>query len=668
MSDLLKVGIIGTGFGIRTQHPVFSAHPNAEVIIICGQNGRKTEQIASHYGIPHFTDDYKQLCKFDELDLICVATPPFLHKEMVLTALEENKHILCEKPIAMNIEDAQQILSTSEKYKGKYLINNQLRHHRDLRKVKRFLHSGKIGLPYLARINQVSNDFFDVQEETKWWFNKDMGGGLLLAIAPHLIDLARFWFGRCVEINANLEFFPNLRLANGLYRQIEVEAAFSSTLKMASGLTVLINSTAIGFSPKKELEIQIYGTDGEIHFNSTSGITLYHKDGFQSSFTPEIDQREPPNEPFFKTAFKDFVDVLVPSLLSNYNSVPLSATFEDGLHSLIAIEAIRISDARGERINIDEFLSSKSSPPPSQIQLSLPFPISPDDEIQKPKDSEQFNVALGRAMVSLGPYSKLRHCPYSCAFCYVPGGFSKYPKMSTDQLVAQLSWLRNYENFDRVYISGDTDSFAKGREGIALLAALTDLEIDILFTTRAVFKSQDILRIKQVVEKQRRLNLFVFGCISICTLSNHNFLEKSAPSPKKRIKTLRMLYEAGCITILALRPFLPIIPIDEYLEIIDLCKPFVYCVLGETWFVDMEGKIESKVLGPHKRLADKECEKIKMDFDFNPFTWKEWKAESVKEAVKKHCKKLELPFYMRSHPAIEHLRTKLLDQLTHTNS
>ena len=267
-----------------------------------------------------------------------------------------------------------------------------------------------------------------------------------------------------------------------------------------------------------------------------------------------------------------------------------------------------------------------------------------------------FFVGLNRIMLSLGSLPDGQHCPYRCAFCYGELGFSRYPSLSVSQIVASVKTCD--ADYDIIYVSGDTDSFAPPRTktGIALLEGLSDLGVDLLFTTRTTFDARDLEALGSIARRLGESDHMLFGCISIPRLDSGGHLESTrTPTPRERVAALEALKKRGLRTVLALRPFLPIIPAREYIEIVSLCRGFTDLVLGECWYADEAGILERRVFrGPTPR--DIAFARKKMDFDGNERWWKVWEAHETERAVRECCSSLGLPFFMRSQPAIEHLR------------
>lgn len=267
-----------------------------------------------------------------------------------------------------------------------------------------------------------------------------------------------------------------------------------------------------------------------------------------------------------------------------------------------------------------------------------------------------FFVGLNRVMVSLGPLPDGRHCPYKCAFCYVDNGFSRYKSLSPDEIV---QFVRSCtEHFETIYVSGDTDSFGPPRAsiGIELIKKLSLLGVDLMFTTRSVLDNDQLDEVGEISETLRRSGRLLFACASIPRLHSGRYLESgNTPSPEKRIAFLKALKSRNVVTMLAIRPFLPIIPIQEYFEILSMCEECTDAVLGENWYVDTAGKIEQQVFrGPTP--SNIEFVLRKMDFDTNTRWWKVWEGDHVRDAIKERCAQLGLPFFMRSQFAVDYIK------------
>ena len=272
--------------------------------------------------------------------------------------------------------------------------------------------------------------------------------------------------------------------------------------------------------------------------------------------------------------------------------------------------------------------------------------------------NEAFYLRKGdRAMVSLGPLNSIKHCPYSCAFCYVQDDFQSYASLPEDQIVDFLSSNKGLYNI--IYISGDTDSFAPPRtnQGLNLLERISnEFNCDLLFTTRTVFNSEQTGIIKSVAHKQKEKNKKLFACVSITRYSECvAYIEPPPiPSPDSRIKMLKSLHEAGTITVLALRPFLPIVPVQDYLTILEKSKDFVDIALGEHFYFIDNGNIFKRVFpnGLSDEIKKDITKGNRMSFDINDSNWDIWYSAEYEKIVRSKCDEYGIIFSMHSSEAI----------------
>ena len=278
--------------------------------------------------------------------------------------------------------------------------------------------------------------------------------------------------------------------------------------------------------------------------------------------------------------------------------------------------------------------------------------------MSKRSDVESFDIRDGRAMVSLGPISDSKHCIYECPFCYVQSDYESFAKMPVQKIT---KWLKNQQQnspFDVVYVSGDTDSFALPRqnEAMDLLADINDeLDVDILFTTRAIINDENLKKLELIINKANQRRRKILGCVSIAQYSIPHLEPYPIPSPDSRIEQLRRFKNIGATAILAIRPFLPNVPISDYETILDKSADAADIVLGEYWYADPLGVLEEKVF--QGEIPDNLSYKItEMPFDSNDAKWKLIESPQTEEFIKNKCNSLNLPFFMRSRPAIDYIR------------
>src|SRR4029079_2059959 len=113
-SQKIRVGVIGTGFGGLVQVPGFVKRPDVELVAIASEREKRAKEFGERFGVAGY-GDYRRMLEEQELDLVSVTAPPYLHHEMVMAARAKGRSVLCEKPLAANLGEAREMLAAAEK-------------------------------------------------------------------------------------------------------------------------------------------------------------------------------------------------------------------------------------------------------------------------------------------------------------------------------------------------------------------------------------------------------------------------------------------------------------------------------------------------------------------------------------------------------------------------
>lgn len=287
----------------------------------------------------------------------------------------------------------------------------------------------------------------------------------------------------------------------------------------------------------------------------------------------------------------------------------------------------------------------------SQPRSDVGIRVGPID-----RDSAYYIGDNRRAMVSLGPVKHRNYCTFSCPFCYVQGPFPRYQR--TNEPADVVTWLEQRKGqFDSIYVSGDTDSFAPPRteKALELLEGLLSLGCTVLFTTRHLFDVGQRVVLERVASDYAAAGVQLIGCISVSQL-HHPLLEPSPiASPEDRIEQLRWMRESGLVSILTIRPFIPGVPASEYAEIAQRGADAADLVLGGDWYVDPAGIILRRTEQALGREIDSQSTEQQLDFTGDGTTWHVHSHPAAQRAVGQVCREKGVPFFMRSDPALSHL-------------
>src|SRR4026208_713938 len=182
------IGIIGTGFARTTQIPGFRDCMGAKVVAVASRNRDRAEALAKEFGIEHVADDWQELVRHPDVDLVSIVTPPSTHMEIALAALDERKAVLCEKPMALNATEAGQMVEKAKAAGVLALIDHELRFLNSRRVMRGMLQTGAIGS--VRHCNYVfRSDYRGIADRAwDWWSDEAMGGGALGAIGSHVVD------------------------------------------------------------------------------------------------------------------------------------------------------------------------------------------------------------------------------------------------------------------------------------------------------------------------------------------------------------------------------------------------------------------------------------------------------------------------------------------------
>jgi predicted dehydrogenase len=195
-----RVGIVGSGFGGAVHAPAFSLHPQFELLAIASPH--RAAAVAAERAIPHAFPSLGAMLDAlgDELDVISIATPPYLHHDDLLAAVAAGKHVLCEKPLATRLADAEAMAAAIERAGVRSAVVFEHRYHSAPQALRELVVNG-----HLSPLREIEIARFGTEQRAdhrrpnSWWFDFQRGGGLANAFMPHLIDLACYVTGGTIE-------------------------------------------------------------------------------------------------------------------------------------------------------------------------------------------------------------------------------------------------------------------------------------------------------------------------------------------------------------------------------------------------------------------------------------------------------------------------------------
>ena len=249
------MGLIGLGNQGKIHLNTCISFSNAE-IIGAADLSKKSQKYAKKMGVKNVYSDYSSLLKNDEIDAVIISLPNFLHSEVVQMAAEAGKDILLEKPMARTVDEANEIVRCVKKCGIKLLMGYNLRFNPIIEEMHKKILNGSIGQVTFVDASNISNGPFSSRSSYEgpvpvpsWWFDKDLtGGGALIDLGCHLINLMNFFFGEPTDVNSYLGYLFNL----------DVEDSAICNIKYRDGPFTTVR---VGwFAHQQALSVQVYGT------------------------------------------------------------------------------------------------------------------------------------------------------------------------------------------------------------------------------------------------------------------------------------------------------------------------------------------------------------------------------------------------------------------------
>jgi predicted dehydrogenase len=365
--EKIGVGLIGTGFARSAQAPAFSVCEGAELVAVCSGRLENAQRAAAEFDIKHVCENYEQLLALEDVSLVVISAPPHLHHPITLAALEAGKHVICEKPMAMNVGEAREMTAAAESHSSQLsIIDHELRFNPTWRRLKELVDDGFLGDLHHINITIASGFRHSAQRPWNWWSQKSAGGGLLGALGSHAIDAVRWLFGEIEAVSGVIETMVPERKEQitGEMKPNETDDYCAFMLKlaqhdgqergrMACG-TVLLTALIASGGKNQVTAAGSKGTlvlDGEESLSGALGYNHPFEDMSLGDRALEISIL--PNN-IWARSFYHLARETVQALREGRTEISHAATFADGLRCQEVIDAVRRSSQERSWIELDK--------------------------------------------------------------------------------------------------------------------------------------------------------------------------------------------------------------------------------------------------------------------------------------------------------------------------
>ncbi|MBZ4645928.1 MAG: oxidoreductase domain protein [Clostridia bacterium] len=234
----VKIAVFGAGSIAQKRHiSECSENPNVELVAVCDIVKERAEKVAEQYGMRAYTD-YKELLANEEVDAVIVCTPNYLHAPMSIYALKAGKHVLCEKPMAISAEEAEEMIKVAKENNKFLMIGHNQRLMKPHIKAKEILDSRRLGKVLTFRTtfgHGGPEQWSAAKSKDTWFFKKDEAFvGAMGDLGVHKADLIRWLLGE--EITEVAAFIATLEKKYENGQIINVDDNATCILKTESGI------------------------------------------------------------------------------------------------------------------------------------------------------------------------------------------------------------------------------------------------------------------------------------------------------------------------------------------------------------------------------------------------------------------------------------------------
>jgi predicted dehydrogenase len=382
MPQTIKAAIVGTGFIGPAHLEALRRIPNVEVVALVEVNQELADEKAKQLGIPRayvFADMLKQ----EDIDVVHICTPNFLHYSQAKAVLEAEKHVVCEKPLAISLEEAEDLVKIAKATGLVNAVHFNLRYYPMVRQMKVMREKGELGEVY-SIMGSYLQDWLFLQTDYNWRLEPDKSGDsrAIADIGSHLLDITEYVTGlKITAVMADfstvhktrlkplkpIETYSGKMLTAEDYQEVPINTEDHATvlLRFDNGSKGSITVSQVNAGRKNRLNIEIAGSVSAFEFNSERPNELWigkrEKANEQLMKDPSLVHREVSslvsfpgghNEGFPDTSKQLFKEVYAAVAAGKQPEQPTFPTFADGWRELLIGERIVESNKKQAWVNV----------------------------------------------------------------------------------------------------------------------------------------------------------------------------------------------------------------------------------------------------------------------------------------------------------------------------
>jgi len=342
--DTVGVGITGAAFAGGLHADAYRRCPYAEVVAAHDMDPERLGEFCKAHGIPNACGTLDELLARDDIQMVSVCTPNFTHKDLVTEAMKAGKHVVCEKPLATNLEDARAMVEAAEAGGRRLMYAEDWLFAPALVRTRELIGEGAVGEVLYVKAKEVHNGSHSIYAQRKEY----CGGGAMIHLGIHPVGFVLALLGEVTEVLGSVS---GGEAGNLLHKEYTGEDWSAGLLTFAAGTRAFVEGNYITVGGMDDV-VEVYGSEGVIKVNLTMGspLAVYSRPGFTYAIEkadttkgwtrPAVDEERNLGYP---DEIAHFVDCV-----RNDTPVRPGVRGEDGLQTLRVVMAIYES-ARTDR-------------------------------------------------------------------------------------------------------------------------------------------------------------------------------------------------------------------------------------------------------------------------------------------------------------------------------
>lgn len=261
----LRAGVISAGAIAQACHlPGYANNRNVELVAVADPTVARHKEVLAQYPDVRAYKTHRSMLAKEDLDVVSVCSPNVYHAKQVIAALDARCHVLCEKPMALKLDDADAMIDAAKRARRKLMIGFTHRLLRGNQQCKQILTERALGKPFMMRVRFAHGGPMEGWAKSGWFYDKRLaGGGALLDMGIHAIDLCLWMMGPVKSVSA---------ITGTLVKKIPVDDNAVLNLEFKNGALGYIE---VGWTSQPGfVGTEIYGTKGSLINNYLTGLQL----------------------------------------------------------------------------------------------------------------------------------------------------------------------------------------------------------------------------------------------------------------------------------------------------------------------------------------------------------------------------------------------------------